>query len=63
MIVHGSHGGGNCVLFPETLMEVARREERARGEDSPGEGARLGLGRGHSDRAQSRIRLRVTAVR
>lgn len=21
MIVHGSHGGGNCVLFPENLME------------------------------------------
>ncbi|MBL9126979.1 MAG: Gfo/Idh/MocA family oxidoreductase [Verrucomicrobiales bacterium] len=21
MIVHGSHGGGNCVLFPESLME------------------------------------------
>lgn len=22
MIVHGSHGGGNCVLFPENLMEA-----------------------------------------
>ncbi len=21
MIVHGSHGGGNCLIFPETLME------------------------------------------